>query len=113
VWSPFGGGYSIGVCGLAGGLLVVVSRTSPRWAFVPTVWYVLALTGWSVAGVAGAAVGVTVAVLLLDFRPTAAKPTAVAGMLILLLFLDLHGAALAAGALTTWLLIDPGRRPAP
>ena len=59
-----GGGGSIAICGLAGGVLVAlltVRRTVPRLSAQVVTFYVVALTGWGLGGVRGIAVAVVLA----------------------------------------------------
>jgi hypothetical protein len=101
-----GGGDSILIAGLAGGMLVHLVATgrraaAPRWYGIVALGYLAALTGWSVRGAWGAAVAGTLTVALLAADRRLEVPGALAARLIMALLAvrgDLHGAACTAGA---------------
>lgn len=110
IWEEVGGGSSIAICGLAGGLIVVllgVARRGqvPRTVVPIAVGYVIALTGWGLGGVITAAAGCAmfaVAYLALMMAGTThvelvALSVAVVCALGLLPLRDLHGASLTSG----------------
>lgn len=118
-WHEPGGGSSIAICGLAGGLVVtLLARRTPPHRLAPevVVYYVAALAGWGLVGPAGAVAACVVAGLgirALDWAAgtAAAYRLALAGAVACALGLatlgDLHGASLTASmavaaALTTW-----------
>jgi hypothetical protein len=103
LWGDPGGGDSIAICGLAGGLVIWWLTGRPmanRWALAAVVGYVAALTGWGFAGIRAAALAVVVAALVLWIVPgrrvvlLGAMACAVA---LLIWAADLHGASLVAG----------------
>ncbi|MGN9909195.1 rhomboid family intramembrane serine protease [Phytohabitans sp. LJ34] len=119
VWHEPGGGSSIAICGLAGGLVVTLlaRRTPPhRLAAEAVVYYVAALAGWGLLGPAGAvaacvAAGLGIRGLEWAAGAATAHRVALAGAVACALGLatlgDLHGASLTASmavtaALTTW-----------
>jgi membrane associated rhomboid family serine protease len=109
-WHEPGGGSSIAICGLAGGLVAtLLARRSPppRLASEVVVYYVVALAGWGLSGptaavVACVAAGIGVRVLE---RVSVARAhrlalgVAVASAIALAARGDLHGASLTAGML--------------
>jgi hypothetical protein len=65
-WHEWGGGDSIAICGLAGGVLVaqLVSRDPPLgWASEAVLCYIVALAGWGMFGVVAAGLVVLAAAL--------------------------------------------------
>jgi membrane associated rhomboid family serine protease len=121
-WREPGGGDSIAICGLAGGLVVWMlagHADSSRWAVGVVVCYVAALTGWGFGGIRAAAVAVVSAALLCAARRVALV-TAAACAVALAIAADLHGVALLCGmvvalgqAAAEWIIRpeDPLREP--
>lgn len=114
-WQEPGGGDSIAICGLAGGVVVwlLAGRAdASRWAVGVVVCYVAALTGWGFAGIRAAAVAVFVAVLVLYVVPDrrVALLSAVACGTSLAMVADLHGVALLSGMFTALVLTRYGRQ---
>jgi membrane associated rhomboid family serine protease len=119
-WQEPGGGDSIAVCGLAGGVVVrlLVDRSdAARWEVGAVVGYVAALTGWGFGGIRAAAVAVLVAVVVLLVAPArGALVGAVACAVALAAASDLHGASLVSGMVVAATLgrhLVPGRTPGP
>ncbi len=108
-----GGGDSIAVCGLAGGVVVrlLTSPASNRWATWVVVGYVAALTGWGFGGVRGAAVAVVAAVFVLRVEPAhrGALAGAVGCAVVLATASDLHGVSLLSG-MAAALVVTRSRR---
>ncbi len=109
-WHEPGGGSSIAICGLAGGLVVaLLARRSPtpRLESEAVVYYVAALAGWGLFGptatvLACVAAGAGIRVLERARRSWAhrlALGAAVAAAVVLAALGDLHGASLTAGML--------------
>ena len=103
-WHEPGGGYSIAVCGLAGGV-VAWSAADPsaasRWTMSVVGCYVAALAGWGVGGIWVAVGLVAVAAIVLPFVPVAGVFGAAAALATVLAFdSDLHGVSLLAGMVT-------------
>jgi membrane associated rhomboid family serine protease len=102
-WHEPGGGYSIAVCGLAGGI-VGWSFADPavsRWTVTLVGCYVAALSGLGVGGIWGAVAMVAVASLVLPHVSGAAGLGAMSGLAtVLALDADLHGVSLVAGIVT-------------
>jgi membrane associated rhomboid family serine protease len=104
-WQPVGGGNSVGVCGLAGALAVVVLRdTRPpgRLETVAPATWATALTASTLTGFAPAAAAVTTGLAAAAApRVARALPAALVAVSAgLLLFQhDIHGSALGAGLL--------------
>ncbi|PRY40443.1 rhomboid family intramembrane serine protease [Umezawaea tangerina] len=101
-WHEPGGGDSIAICGLAGGLVVwLLAGTATPWASWVVVGYVAMLTGWGLSGIRAAAAAALVAVVVLvvvrDKRFVLAG--AVVCALVLAAASDLHGVSLVAGML--------------
>jgi hypothetical protein len=107
-WHEPGGGSSIAICGLAGGLVVtLLARRSPppRLASEVVVYYVAALAGWGLVGPTGAALACVAAGLGIRVLGwvgvAAAHRLALAGTVACAIGLaalgDLHGASLTAG----------------
>ncbi|TDV40948.1 rhomboid family intramembrane serine protease [Actinophytocola oryzae] len=97
-----GGGDSIAICGLAGGLVVWLlaeraDTAADVWATGVVVCYVAALTGWGLGGVRVAAVAVVAAALVVPFARRAALACAVGCALALAVAADLHGVSLLSG----------------
>lgn len=118
MWEEAGGGSSIAICGLAGGLIVVLlgsvrRQPVPRAAVPIAVGYVVALTGWGLGGVtAAAASGIIFAVayfalVMVDMKHVklVALIAAVVCALGLLPLRDLHGASLTSGMAAAVLLV--------
>jgi hypothetical protein len=110
-WDEPGGGSSIAICGLAGGLVVAQIVAPPPlsvWTVHPVVYYLAALAGWAVLGAVTAVLACVVtaiALVVLRLLPRVdAERTALAATLAvavaLLVVRDLHGAATTAGAAT-------------
>jgi membrane associated rhomboid family serine protease len=107
-WHEPGGGDSIAICGLAGGVVVALllhPSPIPRWAADPVIYYVAALTGWGLRGTRGAAACCVAAVVFLyGMRRLGLGPEhvglvgAIACVAVLAAVRDLHGASLASGA---------------
>ena len=112
-WHEPGGGYSIAVCGLAGGVVAWSSADPPaasRWTMSVVGCYVAALAGWGAGGIWVAAGLVAVAAIALPFVPVAGVLGATSGMATLLAFdSDLHGVSLLAGIVTA-LALDALRK---
>jgi Rhomboid family len=115
-WDAWGGGDSIAICGLAGGVLVaqLIRRTAPvRWVAGVVVSYIAALAGWGLFGVVGAALAVIAATAGLwvlhqiDQARGYRMALAFTGLsaIGLAALHDLHGAALTAGILMTLAVI--------
>lgn len=118
MWEEAGGGSSIAICGLAGGLIVVLlgsvrREAVPRAAVPIAVGYVVALTGWGLGGVSAAAAscvvfaGAYLALVMADMKhiELVALIAAVACALGLLPLRDLHGASLTSGMVAAVLLV--------
>lgn len=108
-WGIGGGGNSIAICGLAGGLLVfLLCRPVPPFAVLASVTYVAALTGWGSGGPLAALAGVVAVGVFWILRAMWNRPAldrialacALAASAVLTFRQDLHGAALLAGAAT-------------
>lgn len=110
MWEEAGGGSSIAICGLAGGLIVVLLGAArrgqaPRTVVAIAVGYVIALTGWGLGGVTAAAAGCAMfavaylALVMVDMKhiELVALVAAVVCALGLLPLRDLHGASLTSG----------------
>jgi membrane associated rhomboid family serine protease len=100
-WQLPGGGDSIAICGLAGGMtawLLADRREASRLEVGVVVCYAAALTGWGFGGVRGAAVAVVIAGLVAWTTPAwIGLLGTVAGAVALTTATDLHGVALLAG----------------
>jgi membrane associated rhomboid family serine protease len=101
-WQEPGGGDSIAICGLAGGVVIwlLAGRSdASRWAVAAVVCYVAALTGWGFGGIRAAAVAVLAAVLVLGVVRIRAVVLvgAVACAVALAAISDLHGISLLSG----------------
>jgi len=100
-WREPGGGDSIAICGLAGGVLVwllVHRREEHPWALWVVVGYVAALAGWGFGGVPGTAVAVPAAVVVLWLAPTRVVLVGTVGCCVVLALAgDLHGVSLVSG----------------
>lgn len=118
IWEEAGGGSSIAICGLAGGLIVVLlgsvrRQPVPRAAVPIAGAYVVALTGWGLGGVTAAAASCVifaVAYLALTMAGTThvelvALIAAVVCALGLLPLRDLHGSSLTSGMAAAVLLV--------
>lgn len=117
-WQEPGGGDSIAICGLAGGMVVwmLAGRAdTSRQAVGVVVCYVAALTGWSFAGVRAAALAVLAAVVVLYVVPgrRVALLGAVACAVVLVTADDLHGVSLLSGMFAALVLTRYGRRHGP
>lgn len=116
-WHEPGGGASIAVCGLAGGLVAWLPHDRAggnRWAARVVVGYVAALTGWGFAGVPGTAVAVVVAAAVLAVAHRIALLGAVVAAAVLAVASDLHGVSLVSGMVVGAVLTGlAARRPAP
>ncbi len=100
-WHEPGGGDSIAICGLAGAaaIAMLAARTPvPRYLAQPVVYYVAALTGWGLFGLAGAGIGVLVTAVALAARvpQRLALAATVPAALALAVTRDLHGVSLTA-----------------
>ena len=101
-WREPGGGDSIAICGLAGGVVVWLlagRRDASRWAVGAVVSYIAALTGWGFGGIRAAAVAALAAVVVLCVvraRGVALVGT-VACAVALTVAADLHGVSLLSG----------------
>jgi Rhomboid family len=115
-WDAWGGGASIAICGLAGGVLVaqLTRRTAPvRWATDVVLSYIVALAGWGLFGVVGAALAVIAATaglwLLRQIDQARGYRMALAvtalGSIGLVTVRDLHGAAPTAAILMALVVI--------
>jgi membrane associated rhomboid family serine protease len=100
-WQLPGGGDSIAICGLAGGMtawLLADRKEASRLEVGVVVCYVAALTGWGFGGVRGAAVAVVVAGLVVLVTPAwVGLLGTVACAVALAIAADLHGVALLCG----------------
>jgi membrane associated rhomboid family serine protease len=97
-----GGGDSIAICGLAGGVVIWLlagRRDATRWAVWAVVCYVAALTGWGFGGIRAAAVAVLAAVVVLCVVRVRSVVLvgAVACAVALTVVADLHGVSLLSG----------------
>ncbi len=115
-WHSPGGGDSIAICGLAGGVvawLLARPERSERWAVPVVVCYVAALTGWGLHGIRFAAVAVVAAVvaLLVVRARRIVLVGAVVCALVLAVHDDLHGVSLVAGMIAGALLVAITRPP--
>jgi hypothetical protein len=120
-WQEPGGGSSIAICGLAGGIAVAVltGRGPAPWLFAEvTVLYVVALTGWGFGGIVAAGVGcVAAAGLLYGMRWAGMREVERAGLagavvcaMVLAVAADLHGVSLVSGMAAMALLLIVDRR---
>ncbi len=114
-WQPIGAGNSVGVCGLAGGMAVVLLRTgSPpgRLAVIAPATWAASLISATLPGVAPALAAIA-AGLAVTRAPRASRwvplVVVVASAVLLMVQRDIHGAALAGGLVTGILL--PARGP--
>jgi membrane associated rhomboid family serine protease len=100
-WHEPGGGDSIAICGLAGGVVAWLwaHPTRSGWTAEVVVGYVAALTGWGFGGVKAAAVAVVVAAIVLRVVPSqrVALAGAIACAVVLTAASDLHGVSLVSG----------------
>ena len=115
-WHEPGGGDSIAICGLAGGVVVRLlaggTGESP-WPTRVVVGYVAALTGWGFLGIPGAAVAVVVAAVVLVVAPRLALVGSVVCAVLLAVASDLHGVSLVSGLVVGAVLTGlAARRPA-
>ena len=94
-----GGGDSIAICGLAGGLVVwLLLRQANRPALVVVTCYVAAVTGWDLRGVRATAVLVVVACVALWLVPDRVVLLGVVACAVVLAArADLHGVSLVSG----------------
>lgn len=94
-----GGGDSIAICGLAGGLVIwSLAGDTGRWAVAVVTCYVAAITGWDLFGIRAAAVFVAVACVALWAVPARVVLLgAVACAVVLAAQADLHGVSLVSG----------------
>ena len=108
VWAEPGGGSSIAICGLAGGVaiaLLAVPAPTPWLVAHPVVYYIVALTGWGLSGPFAAGLGCLAAgSLLYGLRRAGvrnAERIALAGTVVCAVVLaaarDLHGVSLLSG----------------
>lgn len=99
-WQEPGGGDSIAICGLAGGVVVRLLAGRPddaaRWEVGVGAGYIAALTGWGFGGIRAAAVAVVVAALV---PARVAVLGAAACTVALAAASDLHGVSLVTGML--------------
>jgi membrane associated rhomboid family serine protease len=120
-WHEPGGGDSIAVCGLAGGVVVALLAAPapvPPLAARTMICYIAALTGWGLRGTIGAGLGVLgAAVLLYGPRPrTWPAPerlalVGAAGCCVALSYVgDLQGVSLLSGAAAMTLVLAAGQR---
>ncbi|HYQ67027.1 rhomboid family intramembrane serine protease [Actinophytocola sp.] len=100
-WGLPGGGDSIAICGLAGGMVVrlLAGPAANRWPAAVVVCYVAALTGWGFGGIPAAGVaGIVAAVAVFALpSPRFALLAAVGGAVALAAHADLHGVSLLSG----------------
>jgi membrane associated rhomboid family serine protease len=111
-WREPGGGDSIAICGLAGGVVVwlLAGRADPSRPTVGVVvCYVAALTGWGFGGIRAAAVAVLVAALVLAARRVALLGAAACAVA-LTMAADLHGVSLLSGMITAVAMLGAGPR---
>ena len=114
-WQEPGGGDSIAICGLAGGVVVWLlagRATASRWEVGIVVGYVAALTGWGFGGIRAAGVAVVATVVVMYAVP--ARPFvllgAVACTAALTITADLHGVSLLSGMVTALVLALRGKQ---
>lgn len=118
-WQPVGGGNSVAVCGLAGALAVALWRGDerlPRFAEAATPLWCAAVLGtlpgeWSLAAVVAGVLGMRYAARSRSRGIRTARAVAAVVVLtaaVLIVFHNIHGAALAVGLA----LALPGRLPA-
>lgn len=116
-WQEPGGGDSIAICGLAGGValaLLAGSEPVPRIPAYTVVLYIAALAGWGWYGVVAAGLACLATIALwyalrwLPHIDRLALAGTVACALVLALRRDLHGISLTAGivAMTVLVLVD-------
>ncbi|HEX5541550.1 MAG TPA: rhomboid family intramembrane serine protease [Micromonospora sp.] len=107
-WHEPGGGASIAICGLAGGMavaLLVAPAPTPWLVAHPVIYYLAALTGWGFSGLFAAGVACLAAGLFLSglrrARVRNAERIALAGTVVCTFALaaarDLHGVSLLSG----------------
>jgi membrane associated rhomboid family serine protease len=107
-WREPGGGDSIAICGLAGGVVIAASvARAPGWRFAneAVISYIAALTGWGFGGILAAGLAcIAVAVGLRGLARLGVPNVergALAGVVVCALALvaaqDLHGVSLTAG----------------
>jgi Rhomboid family len=116
-WHEPGGGASIAICGLAGGVVVwwLTGRAgTARWELGLVVCYLAALTGWGFGGFRVAAVAAAAAALVAYAVPARRVVLlgAVGCAVALTAAADLHGASLLSG-MVTGLALTGGRRARP
>jgi membrane associated rhomboid family serine protease len=124
-WHDPGGGDSIAICGLAGGIVVTLlvrPLAGTPFAAPAVVYYIAALTGWGFSGVragvlACAAAGICMTGLRRAGRASADRIAlagcAVSALALITVKQDLHGAALTAGMLFMSALTAAGRASPP
>ncbi len=117
LWHEPGGGDSIGICGLAAGVVVTLllgPAPVPRLPAHVVVCYAAALAAWGARGAVGAGFAVAAAVLWLRLAPNAER-IALTGVAIVAPLMalrhDLHGAALVAGIMVGAAVRPALRRP--
>lgn len=113
-WQESGGGDSIAICGLAGGAVVwlLARRDQAGHGDVGVLTcYIGALTGWGLLGIRAAAVGVSLAVVVLWLNRRVALAGAAGCATALAAHADLHGVSLLSGMVIGLLaLVVRGRR---
>jgi membrane associated rhomboid family serine protease len=123
-WQEPGGGSSIAICGLAGGVtvaLLVGRGPVPRPFAHAVVYYVVALTGWGFSGIVAAGLGCLGAATLLHGLPRlgvreverVALAATVGCAVALAVAADLHGVSLVAGMAAMALVLAGQATPSP
>jgi hypothetical protein len=119
-WDPYGAGASVGFCGLLGGLFLILLRSEKRVNILSamfSLYIVVGLIG-SASGNTYVLVGLFMAVAFLwsiimklnkreILISTISGLGGVLGAVTLLVFRDIHGAAILAGVLTAFILLFP------
>jgi hypothetical protein len=105
-WGLPGGGDSIAICGLAGGMVVwlLTHPVTSRWPVAVVVCYIAALTGWGFSGIPAAGVAVAVAAVSASLSPRIALSGAVACAVAMVAHADLHGVSLLSGMVVALVL---------
>jgi hypothetical protein len=116
-WGLAGGGDSIAICGLAGGMVVwlLTHPVTSRWPVAVVVCYVAALAGWGFSGVPAAGAAAVVAALFVSLSPRVALLGAVGCAAAMAAHTDLHGVSLLSGMVVALVLVGafsstPSRR---
>lgn len=118
-WHEPGGGASIAICGLAGGVALALLASPgpvPRIPAYAVVLYIVALAGWGLYGVVAAGLACLAAIALwyalrrVPHIDRLALAGTVACALVLALRRDLHGISLTAGMAATTVLVVVDQR---